>query len=198
MQGVGGEQHAGQAQLGDHLLGSGDLVALDVDLAVRQQDRRLRGEGAECLGRFAVGEVVEAALQGLAVECHDWHPARFCRRQQAPGVPAKGVFQGVAVNRRQDAAQGVERRRPGQRAAEQRVEHLPALLQEAHDAPVRCRAGEQRQNGEQQKRRQRIALALCPSRIGNLAQGVEKPAERNHDNSTDQELPIKESHSLAQ
>jgi hypothetical protein len=39
---VGGEQHAGQAQFSNHALGGGDLVALDVDFAVRQQDRRLR------------------------------------------------------------------------------------------------------------------------------------------------------------
>src|SRR4051794_34081151 len=36
VQGVGGEQHTGQVQLGDHPLGGGDLVALDVDFAVRQ------------------------------------------------------------------------------------------------------------------------------------------------------------------
>jgi hypothetical protein len=68
MEGVGGEQHAGQAQLGDHPLRRRDFVALSVDFAMRQQDRRLRGEGAERLGRLAVVEVVEAALQGLAVE----------------------------------------------------------------------------------------------------------------------------------
>ena len=60
MEGVGGEQHAGQIQLGDHPLRRRDLVALDVDFAVRQQDRRLRGEGAQRLGRLAVVEVVEA------------------------------------------------------------------------------------------------------------------------------------------
>jgi len=83
VQGVGGEQHAGQTQLGDHPLRRRDLVALDVDFAVRQQDRRLGGEGAQRLGRLAVGEVVEAALQGLAVECHDRHPSRFGSRPSA-------------------------------------------------------------------------------------------------------------------
>src|SRR3954468_16729488 len=97
MQSVDGEQDAGQAQLGDHPLGGRDLVALDVDFAVRQQDRRLRGESAQHLRRLAVGEVVEAALQGLAVERDDRHPARFRRRQQALGVSAEGLFQGVAV-----------------------------------------------------------------------------------------------------
>src|SRR4051794_21128857 len=81
MEGVGGEQHAGQAQLLDHPLRRRDLVALDHDFAVRQQDRRLRSEGAQRLSRRAVGEVVEAALQGLAVERHDRHPSRLGRRQ---------------------------------------------------------------------------------------------------------------------
>jgi hypothetical protein len=114
MQGVGGEQHAGQAQLGDHPLGGWDLVALDVDVAVRQQDRRFRGEGAQRLGRLAVGEVIEAALKGLAIERDDRHPARFRRWQQALGMPAESLFQSVAVEGLQDGAQGVERRRPFQ------------------------------------------------------------------------------------
>src|SRR5688500_9032475 len=112
MESVGGEQHAGQTQLGDHPLGGRDLVALDVDFAVRQQDRRLRGEGAQRLGRLAVVEVVEAALQGLAVERDDRHPARFGRRQQALGVSAERLFQGVAVQLLKHGTQGVDRRRP--------------------------------------------------------------------------------------
>ena len=46
MQSVGSEQHTAQAQLGDHLLGSRNFIALDVDFGVRQQDRGIRGEGA--------------------------------------------------------------------------------------------------------------------------------------------------------
>jgi hypothetical protein len=119
MQGVSSEQHTAQTQRGDHLLGSRDLVALDVDFGVRQQDRGIRGEGAQRLGRLLVVEVVEATLQGLAVERHDRHPARFRRRQQASGVLAKRLFQGVAVKHLQDGAQRVERRRWIQGAAEQ-------------------------------------------------------------------------------
>ena len=180
MQGVGREQHTAQAQLGDHLLGSRDFIALDVDFGVRQQDRGLRGEGAQRLGRLLVVEMVEAALQGLAVERHDRHPAQFRRRQQVPGVLAKSLFQGGAVKHLQDSAQRVERRRSLQGTAEQGVEDDPALLQEADDVAVRGRAGQQRQHGEQQQRRQRIALALRASWIGNLAQRIEKPAERYH------------------
>jgi hypothetical protein len=195
MHGIGGEQHAGQAQLGDHLLGGGDLVALDVDLAVRQQDRGVRGEGAQCLGCLAVIEMVEAALQGFAVKRHDRHLPRR-GRQQAAGVLAKSVFQGVAVERLQDGAQRVERRRPLQGAAEQRVEHQPALLQKADDVAVRRRAGQQRQYGEQQKRRQGIAFARRGS-------GTSLIAARSRENGTmaaskAQELPIKKSHILAQ
>jgi hypothetical protein len=42
------------------------------------------------------------------------------------------------------------------------------------------------------------SLALRPSRIGTLAQRFEKPGERNHDNLANQELPIKNSHTLPQ
>jgi hypothetical protein len=182
MEGVGGEQHAGQAQLGDHPLGGRDLVALHVDFAVRQQDRRLRGEGAQRLGRLAVVEVVEAALQGLAVECDDRPPSRLHRWQQALGVPAERLFQGIAVQVLKHGAQGVDRRRPLQSEAEHRVERDPALVQKDDDAAVRGRAGQQRQHGEQKKRRQRIAPALGAPRIGNLAQRGEKPGKRYHGN----------------
>ncbi len=141
--------------------------------------------------------MVDAALQGLAVERHDRHPAWFRRRQQAPGMAAKSLFQGVAINGLQDGAQRIERRRPFQRAAEQRVEDDPALLQEGDDAAVGGRPGQQRQHGEQQEGRQRIALALRAPRIGNLAQRIQKPGERNHGNPADQELPIKDSHILS-
>ena len=109
---------------------------------------------------------------------------------------AKGVFQGVAVECLQDGAQRVERRRPLQGAAEQRVEDDPALLQEADDVAVRGRAGQQRQYGEQQKRRQGIAFARRGS-------GTSLNASRSRENGTmaaskAQELPIKESHSLVQ
>jgi len=78
-----------------------------MSISLCQQDRGVRGEGAQCLGRLLVVEMVEAALQGLAVERHDRHPAQFRRRQQAAGVLAKSVFQGVAVERLQDGAQRV-------------------------------------------------------------------------------------------
>jgi hypothetical protein len=136
MQGVGSEQHTAQAQLGDHLLGSRNFIALDVDFGVRQQDRAIRGEGAQRLGRLLVVEMVEAALQGLAVERHDRPPAQFRRRQQVPGVLAKSLFQGVSVKHLQDSAQRVERRRSLQGTAEQGVEDDPALLQEADDVAV--------------------------------------------------------------
>ncbi len=193
MERVGGEQHAAQAQLLDHPLGRRDLVALGGDLAVRQQDRRLRGERAERLGRLAVGEVVDAALERLAVERDRRHPA-LGARQQAGGVPAERPFQGGAVEVLQHGVQGVDRRRPPQGEAEQRVEHLPALLQEDGDAAVRGRAGQQRQHREQQQRRQRIALALRAPRIGNLAQGREEPAERYHGNPQSPGIADKDPH----
>jgi hypothetical protein len=74
-------------------------------------------------------------------------------RQQTLGVSAKRLFQGVAVQALQDGAHGVDRRRPLQREAEQRVQDDPALLQKDDDAAVRRRTGQQRQHGEQKKRR---------------------------------------------
>ncbi len=96
MQGIGSEQHAAQAQVLDHPLGGGDLIALVIDLAVCQQDRRLGGKRAERLGRLAVVEVVEAALQRLTVEGDGRHLS-LRAHQQALGVSAERPLQGIAV-----------------------------------------------------------------------------------------------------
>jgi hypothetical protein len=67
VQRVGGQERAGQAQLGDQRRHGRDLVGDGRQLAVGQDQRRLAGAGAEHVGGGPVVQVVEAALEGLAV-----------------------------------------------------------------------------------------------------------------------------------
>jgi hypothetical protein len=70
VQGVDGEDDAGQAQVPDHgpdRLGLGGHVR---HLLVAEDQGRVGGEGAEHVRRGAVVQAVEAAAQGLAIQRH--------------------------------------------------------------------------------------------------------------------------------
>ena len=60
-----------QAEFLQQLLHGGDFVGFFVDLDMRQHQPRIGGERAEHLPGFSIVEVVETALQRLAVERDD-------------------------------------------------------------------------------------------------------------------------------
>jgi hypothetical protein len=68
MQGIGGKQHAGQAQVLHQRRHGRDLARCPSHLPMGQDERGVAGEGAEHMSRGPVVQVVEAAAQGLAVE----------------------------------------------------------------------------------------------------------------------------------
>src|SRR3954453_3604820 len=106
VQGVGGEQHAPQAQLPDQRLGRRDLVAPG-DLLVGQDERVLAGERAEHLRRGSVVQVVEAAAQRLAVPPEDPPPRRGGGVPELLGMGAEGGLDLGRVERVEEGAQGV-------------------------------------------------------------------------------------------
>src|SRR3954466_5241383 len=178
VQGVGGEQHAPQAQLPDQRLGRRDLVAPG-DLLVGQDERVLAGEGAEHLRRGPVVEMVEAAAQRLAVQRDD--PLR--RRSGAPemlGVAAEGGLEIGRVERVQEGAQRVDGRGATKAGAEDCVEPLAVHADEQADAAVGGGAGQDGKDAEQQQGSQGIALALPAARVRDLLQGGEQAGEGHH------------------
>ena len=68
MQRVGGEQHAGEAQFGHQLRHGRDLVRRPAQFLMGQDQGGVAGKGAEHVDRLAVGQVVKAAAQRLAVK----------------------------------------------------------------------------------------------------------------------------------
>src|SRR3954451_15098152 len=101
VQGIGGEQHAAQAQLLDQRLRRRDLVALG-DLLVGQDERRLAGERAEHLRRGQVVEMVEAAAQRLAVQRDAPPPRRGGGAPELLGVAAEGGLQLGRLERQEE------------------------------------------------------------------------------------------------
>ena len=127
--GVGGEQHAGEAEVADHLLGGRNFVGFVVDLGMGEHDSGVGGEGGQGLSRLAVVDVVETAAQNLAVERDRRSFARRRLWQQALGVEAQNFFEMCSIKRVQHMAQRVQGRRPLQTDAEMPVEVITPLIE---------------------------------------------------------------------
>ena len=189
MQGIGGEQDATHAEGPDQRLRRRDLVAFG-DLLMSQDERRLAGERAEHLGGGPVVQVVEAALERLAVERDHPRSARRHPAAQPSGVPAKGGLQLGRVERQEQGAQRVDGRRPAQRGAEHRVQALAMHGDEHQDAAVGGGAREDGQHREQQQVGQRVAPSLAAARVGDPVQGGEQVGERHHGGSSTSVMPV--------
>src|SRR6201990_3771520 len=74
------------------LLDRRDLFGVRADLEMRQQQVGTGVEGVQQLRRFAVGEVIEAALEGLAIKGEDAQPGLGATGRQAGSMPAEHMF----------------------------------------------------------------------------------------------------------
>jgi hypothetical protein len=126
--------------------------------------------------------MIEAAAQHFAIQ-GDGRPLAVVRgRHQPLGMLAEGGFESLGGQGLQHAPQRVERGRPLQLGLEGLVEQLPALPQEGQDAAIGPGATQHREHGEQQQIRQRIALALRPSGIGDFLKRGKQASKRHHGN----------------
>ena len=73
MHSVARDDMARHVEFLQQFLHGGDFVGLLVDLDMRQNQRRIDGERAEHLFCLGVVEVIEAALERLAIERHNTH-----------------------------------------------------------------------------------------------------------------------------
>ncbi len=103
---VGGGDVVRQAQLSQQLLHRGDFVGFFVDFDVREHQPRIDRERAEHLLGLGVVEVVETALQRLAVECDDARVRALGRAIQVGGVFAEDSFDLLGAEPMQDIADG--------------------------------------------------------------------------------------------
>jgi hypothetical protein len=154
-----------------------------------QEDRALRGEGAQHVGGLAIDERIAAAAQRLAIHRNDRHHLRGLAGEQALGLPAQSRLEAVALQRVQQDAHGVDGRRTLQGAAERRVERIQPLLDEQDDITETFGTRQKRQNREQEEIRQRIPLPLITSRIRDLLQSIKESGERKHGILANDETP---------
>jgi len=184
MQRVGGEQHAREAELGHQLRHGCDLVRRPGQFLVCQDQGGVAGKGAEHMDGLAVGQVVEAAAQRLAVKRD--RAQRFWGGAcvQLAGMATEGRFEIVAAERQEQMAQGVDRRSAPEAGAKDGVQALALQGDEGDDLLIRGRARKRGENREQQQVAHAVALALGTARVGHLDECGKQESEWHRATST--------------
>jgi len=136
MHGVAGDDASGHVEFSQQLLHGGDLVGFFVDFDVSEYERRIDGEGAEHLLGPGVVEIVETALEPLAVERDDTgsHARRLLI--EVSGVFAERLFDIGGVEPLQDIADGGVCRRSLPLDLESFVERSAMHFHVSADAPI--------------------------------------------------------------
>src|SRR5674476_933927 len=187
--GIQGEQAAGQAEGGDHLLGGGDLVAFVRNRQVAENDLAVGGKGAQQMRRLAVVESVEAAAQGFPVNGHRcWDACALGRNvRQSGGMRAERPLDLRGVEAAQDEAHRRIGRRAAQRQAKPAVQAIQMGPDERVNLTIRPRSGQHAEHREQQDRRQRIHLPLIAAWIGK--RGEQRQQHTRHRGNPSRWLP---------
>ena len=170
MHGVAGDDASGHLELPQQLLHGGDLVGFLVDFDVGEDERRIDCEGAEHLLGLGVVEVVETALERLAVERDDAGSDASRLLIEVGGVFAEHLLDIGGVEPLQDIADGRVRRRSLPLDLEGFVEPSAMRFHVGADASIRIGAAQDGEHGKQQHVRQLIDFTLRATRIRDCRQ----------------------------
>jgi len=184
MQRVGGEQHAGEAELGHQLRHRRDLVRRPGQLLMGQDQGGVAGEGAEHMDCLAVGQVVETAAQRLAVKGDRAQRAWRAACAQVVGMAAEGGFELAAVECQEQMAQSVHRRGAPEAGTKDGVQAITLHSDEGDDLLVGGRARKRGQDREQQQVPHAVALALGTARVGHFGKGGNQGSKWHRATST--------------
>ena len=150
MHGVAGDDLAGQVEFLHQLLHGGDLVGFFIDFDVGENQRGIDRERTEHLPCLGVVEVVETALQRLAVERDDASLRPRGRAIQVGSVFAKDLFD----LRRAEPVQDIADRRVNGRALpidiEGFVQPLPVDVEVGAQTAIGICAPDHGENRKQQ------------------------------------------------
>jgi hypothetical protein len=173
----------------EQLLCRGDFVGLLVDLDVRQDQAGFDIESVQHLGCLAVGEVVEASPQRLAVECDGSMRRVAGTFLQGGGMTAEYLFDRGGIEALKDIANGGMGRGTLPVQAAGGVQPAAMHRDEGLDGAEGIASGDHGEDREQQDIGQLVQLTLGPARVGDLPEHGEKLIERAHGNLLDGGLP---------
>jgi hypothetical protein len=179
VQRIGGEQHVGEAKLGDQLRQRRDLVRRTGQLLMGENEGGVAGEGAEHMRRLALVHTVEAAAQRLAVERDRARPSCPGAGAQRASVPAEGGLQIVAVERQEEMPQRVHGRGAPEAGAEDGVQALALQGDEGDDAAVGGRPREHGEDRGQQQVAHAVALPLGAAWVAYLGERGKQRSKRH-------------------
>ena len=93
-------------EFAEQLLRGGDLVGLLVDIDMRQNQAGFAVERMQQLGCFAVGEIVEASPEHLAIKRDGALRSAERTVQQTGGMAAEDLLDGLRIKPLEDVANG--------------------------------------------------------------------------------------------
>jgi len=169
---------SGHVEFLQQLLHGRDFVGFLIDFDVSKNQRRIDRERAEHLFGLGVVEIVEAALQRLAVERDDAGLVPIGREIEEGGVFAKRLFDIRSVEPLQNIADGRMRRRPLPLDFEGFIQRSQMRLEVRLNAAIRIGPAHDGENGKQQYVRQPIEFALGPTRVRDCGEQREKRLQR--------------------
>ena len=179
--GVEGDDAVRDMEFAEQLLRGGDFVGLVRDIDVRQDETGFDLEGVQYLGRLAVGEIVEASSECLAIDRDDTL-RRVGHGAQTSGVLAENLLDRLGFK----ALEDVSNRGMGGGAppvqTEGGVQSAAVHLDEGDDGTIGIAAGDDSKDREQQDMLQLVELTLSPARVGDIAEQAEQLIERSHGN----------------
>jgi len=144
---------ARQVEFLHQLLHGGDLVGFFIDFDVGENQRRIDRERTEYLPCLGVVEVVETALQRLAVERDDARPGVSRSEIQVRGVFTEDLFDLGRAQPLQNIADRGMGRRSLPLDLEGFVQPLPMRLDVSADAAIGIGAAHHGEDGKQQHMR---------------------------------------------
>src|SRR6195952_496395 len=182
--------HPGQTQLTDQRRNTGNFVGLAVNFKMGKDDLLGDRKRTQGMHRLAIVDRVEAASEGLAIQCDERQSLLGgAVTHEMLGIATRARLQGIATNRMQKQAHRVDRRRTLEITAKHLIEKLPTLAHENDDMGKTLRPRQHRQDAGQKKIRQREAPSLGTARIGNGTQSVNQTGITDHGILTSYTLP---------
>src|SRR6516165_371845 len=182
MHGIEGDDAMRDMKFAEQLLRGGDFVGLVRDIDVRHDETGFDVEGVQHLGRLAVGEIVEASSECLAIDRDDTPRRIGDGAAQSSGVLAENLLDRLGFK----ALEDVSNRGMGGGAppvqTEGGVQSAAVHLDEGDDGTIGIAAGDDSKDREQQDMLQLVELTLSPARVGDIAEQAEQLIERSHGN----------------
>ena len=150
MHGIERDDAVRDMEFAEQLLRGGDFVGLFRDIDVRQDETGFDVESVQHLGRLAVGEIVEASSECLAIDRDDTSCRIGNGAAQTSGMLAEDLLDGLGFN----ALENVSNRGMGGGAppvqTEGGVQSAAVHFDEGHDRTIGIAAGDNSKDREQQ------------------------------------------------